>query len=184
MVRPLVEGVGKRLVRIDAVLGGFDDALETGVLDTLKNLLDDFEFNEEKLKEEEAIKSVLRESMSEGPVELFQQRQFFIVEYDAMSVTTQVSEDSKTVTIAVQGGFDFNVHKDFRNACRSFENPGATYVIDMSAVTYMDTSALGMLLVLRKRVGGAAAAISIKNCSSEIRKILDISNFGKLFRFS
>ena len=174
-----MEGVGKRLVRIDAVLGGFDDALETGVLDTLKNLVDDFEF-----KEEDAIKGVLRGSMSEGPVELFQQRQFFIVEYDAMSVTTQVSEDSKTVTIAVQGGFDFNVHKDFRNACRSFEDPGATYVIDMSAVTYMDTSALGMLLVLRKRVGGAAAAISIKNCSSEIRKILDISNFGKLFRFS
>ena len=42
---PRLEGVGKRVVRIDSVLGGFDDAFETGALDTLRNLVDDFEFN-------------------------------------------------------------------------------------------------------------------------------------------
>ena len=46
----------------------------------------------------------------------------------------------------------------------------------------MDSSALGMLLILRERAGGDAAKISIKNRNPEIKKILEISNFEKVFK--
>jgi len=45
----------------------------------------------------------------------------------------------------------------------------------------MDSSALGMLLVLKERTGGGETAITLKNCNKEIKNILSISNFDKLF---
>jgi HptB-dependent secretion and biofilm anti anti-sigma factor len=49
---------------------------------------------------------------------------------------------------------------------------------------YVDSSALGMLLVLRDKVAGDKTAISIKNVRPEVMKILEIANFDKLFTLS
>jgi anti-anti-sigma factor len=48
-------------------------------------------------------------------------------------------------------------------------------------VNFLDSSALGMLLLLRDHAGGEHARIRLVNCSSDVRKILTISNFSKLF---
>jgi anti-anti-sigma regulatory factor len=45
----------------------------------------------------------------------------------------------------------------------------------------MDSSALGMLLLLRDHAGGDDAEVQVINISSDVRKILAISNFDKLF---
>jgi anti-anti-sigma factor len=45
----------------------------------------------------------------------------------------------------------------------------------------MDSSALGMLLLLREHVDGVRERVRIINCNTEIRKILEIANFDKLF---
>ena len=47
-----------------------------------------------------------------------------------------------------------------------------------------DSSALGMLLLLRDHEGGEDACISVINTSPDVRKILAISNFEKLFDIS
>ena len=51
--------------------------------------------------------------------------------------------------------------------------------IDLKDVTYMDSSALGMLLVLRK--GARNRDVSITGASESVRRILSIANFDKLF---
>ncbi len=84
------------------------------------------------------------------------------------------------VTIKVSGRFDFNDHVAFREAYRDAA-PDASYVLDMSATDYMDSSALGMLLLLREHAGGDKANITISGCKPEIKKILTIANFQKLF---
>ena len=48
----------------------------------------------------------------------------------------------------------------------------------------MDSSALGMLLLLRDHAGGDNADIALMNISPDVRKILAISNFDKLFKIS
>ena len=89
------------------------------------------------------------------------------------------------VNISVNGSFDFNLYQDFRNAYKRVENPTTTaYVIDMSGADYMDSSALGMLLLLRERAGGDKASVSITGCNTEIKKIFSISNFERLFDIS
>lgn len=96
----------------------------------------------------------------------------------ALSTTTA---DNGTITIAVTGKFDFNVHRDFSDAYKTKSNGKSNYVIDLAGTEYMDSSALGMLLLLREHAGGESATISIKNARSEIKDILTIANFQKLF---
>ena len=51
----------------------------------------------------------------------------------------------------------------------------------MTDADYMDSSALGMLLLLREHAGGDNAKIEVVGCKPEIKKILAIANFQKLF---
>ena len=98
-----------------------------------------------------------------------------------MSITTTASDND--VTISIAGRFDFSLHKDFRDAYRDHP-PSAKYIIDMSKTEYMDSSALGMLLLLREHAGGDKSNIVISGCQPDIKKILTISNFQKLFEIN
>ena len=80
----------------------------------------------------------------------------------------------------IKGRFDFNDHGDFREAYRQHSS-NAHYAVDMNDADYMDSSALGMLLMLREYAGGDSAKIEIRGCKPEIKKILAIANFQKLF---
>ncbi len=98
-----------------------------------------------------------------------------------MSINAEVSNDGETLVITVSGRFDFSAHKDFRDSYESVESPLSKYTIDMREAHYLDSSALGMLLLLRDHAGGDKAAVEIVNCNSDVRKILSISNFEQLF---
>lgn len=98
-----------------------------------------------------------------------------------MTVSTNVDQGSNAVTISISGRFDFKSHQDFRRAYEQMGSQGVKYVIDLSRAEYMDSSALGMLLMLREYAGGEKAEVEIANASGEIKSILNISNFGKLF---
>lgn len=96
-----------------------------------------------------------------------------------MSVTS--SRTDNELTIKVSGKFDFSCHQDFRATYEDLSEKPDTFVVDLSETTYLDSSALGMLLLLRDFAGGDSAKVMIKNCNAEIKKILAISNFEQLF---
>ena len=85
--------------------------------------------------------------------------------------------------IALTGRFDFNTHRAFRSACEAPLN--ATDVreieIDFSAVDALDSSALGMLLLLREKAERAHKTVALANCRGVVKQVLDIANFAKLF---
>lgn len=99
----------------------------------------------------------------------------------SMAISSQVSTDGTQLIIAVHGRFDFSSHQDFRSSYESLDTVPDTYVIDMTDTTYLDSSALGMLLLLRDYAGGNAARISIVRANADVKKILAISNFEQLF---
>lgn len=86
-------------------------------------------------------------------------------------------------TLALSGRFDFNVHRDFKEAYMSVLNDAEvqTININLARVEYLDSSALGMLLMLRERVQAANKQIALANPNETVMKILDIANFKKLF---
>ena len=99
-----------------------------------------------------------------------------------MGISMTVSDGGDKVTIAVAGKFDFQLYDEFRASYADTAGTGVEYTIDLSDTEYLDSSALGMLLLLREHAGGEDSNIEITQASPEVRKILDVANFGKLFR--
>lgn len=99
-----------------------------------------------------------------------------------MGINMTVSEGGNKVTIAVTGKFDFQLYDEFRAAYANTAGNGVAYVVDLSDTEYLDSSALGMLLLLREHAGGEASNVEISEASADVRKILDVANFGKLFK--
>lgn len=102
-----------------------------------------------------------------------------------MPVTSDVLADAKTVNIKISGRFDFAVQNEFRE-CYYHKGPGdkKVFIIDMSNANYMDSSALGMLLMMREYLGGNEADITIIKCSPDIKNILTVANFQSLFKMA
>ncbi len=98
-----------------------------------------------------------------------------------MAIATSLSSDRKTLTIQVEGRFDYSQHREFREAYRESFAPGMQVAVELSRTDYMDSSALGMLLLLREHAGGDDARVTLKQPSEAIRKILEIAHFEQLF---
>jgi len=97
-----------------------------------------------------------------------------------MGIKAQLSEEGDQLNMVIEGRFDFSLHAEFREAYRNLP-PDITYVIDLSKTTFMDSSAMGMLLLLREFAGDKGSNICLRNCSPEVRKVLSISNLDKMF---
>ncbi len=98
-----------------------------------------------------------------------------------MNITTQTQNHQARIRLA--GRFDFNSHRNFKQACEGplTEPAVGELVVDMAAVEYLDSSALGMLLILRDRGTAASKRIVIENCTGAVNDVLRIANFQKLF---
>lgn len=103
-----------------------------------------------------------------------------------MSGNITVSHEAEQTTIAIKGRFNFEMHSQFRTAYQQTGDGGAEgarrYIIELGGTEYIDSSALGMLLLLREEAGANEADIEIINARPEIRKILETANFQRLFK--
>jgi len=99
-----------------------------------------------------------------------------------MSVNQNVSFDGKRVQINIRGRFDYKVSKDFRDAyCDVPGREGIAYHVGLKEVDFMDSSALGMLLLLREHANCRGGSVIIEHPSETIDKILRVANFEQLF---
>lgn len=99
-----------------------------------------------------------------------------------MAVTSQLSEEGKTLTIRVRGRFDITTFKEFSDAYKDKLGSISRCVVDMVEVEHLDSSALGQLLMLRERSGGESADIQIVNTRPGVKKILTMAKFDRLFK--
>ena len=97
-----------------------------------------------------------------------------------------ILNESGKATIKLAGRFDFNTHREFRAAYEPLVSDAAisSVVVDFSGVDYLDSSALGMLLMLRDKLGGASKEVALAGVRGNVKQVLDIANFGKLFQIS
>ena len=98
-----------------------------------------------------------------------------------MTISSYVSGDGKVLTIEVDGRFDASSLDEFRSCYENAKGGLNGYEVNLRRAEYLDSSALGMLLVLRDYAGGDRASITISNCSPEVKKIFSISSFERLF---
>jgi len=99
------------------------------------------------------------------------------------SFTKHKSAERNEVTLDIPDNFTFQLHREFRDAYRN-EPADSTYLINLVKTEYMDSSALGMLLLLREHAGGDSAKIIISGCRESLRKVFSITQFDKLFQIT
>lgn len=99
-----------------------------------------------------------------------------------MAIRSSTSPDGKTLTIQIEGRFDASSLDEFRKCYEAGDGAmPERYNVDLRDAVYLDSSALGMLLVLRDFAGGETSQITISNCSDQVKKIFTISSFEQLF---
>jgi len=97
-----------------------------------------------------------------------------------MSVTQHISDNCKEISIAIDERFDFSLHQQFRDAYIKCEEQGAQFVIDLSKTHYMDSSALGMILLLKDHAEKLSGNVIINRPTDAVNKILEIAQFHRL----
>ena len=99
---------------------------------------------------------------------------------------TTVTKEGVKAFIKLSGRFDFNTHREFRGAYEPLvaESDIRMVTVDFSGVDYLDSSALGMLLMLRDKLGGANKEVVLTGVRGNVKQVLDIANFRKLFQIS
>lgn len=97
-----------------------------------------------------------------------------------MSVNKKVSDDNRKVEISVAGRFDFSLHQHFRDSYTNCKNKNVEFILNLSETTYMDSSALGMILLLKDHAESCSGKVVINKPSDSVNKILEIAQFHRL----
>jgi anti-anti-sigma factor len=56
--------------------------------------------------------------------------------------------------------------------------------LDLSTVSYLDSSGLGMLVLLRKRLARCGAVVTLVDIQPQVRRMLDITGLNRAFHFA
>ena len=85
--------------------------------------------------------------------------------------------------LSMSGRFDFQVHREFKDAYSALLANSAVkeIEIEMSRVEYLDSSALGMLILLNERAKEAKKSVVLQSPSAVVEQVLNVANFGKIF---
>jgi anti-anti-sigma factor len=82
--------------------------------------------------------------------------------------------------------FDFGYHKEFTEQYkRLLEDESITQItLDFSRVGYLDSSALGMMVLFQKKAKAKNILVRIRGAKDSAKEILQIANFDRLFDIS
>lgn len=87
-------------------------------------------------------------------------------------------------TVAMAGRFTFGAHAAFRTVLDEVVeriDAGGRLVFDLSAVAFVDSSALGMLLLAREGARRRSGGIVLRGAVGQVQRMLAVSRFDTLF---
>ena len=97
-----------------------------------------------------------------------------------MTISVSSNSANNEVNILVTDKFDYSLYQSFRDAYSGVKNQGTKFVVDLSRANYMDSSALGMILLLKEHADQHCGVVIITKPNDSVHKILMIANFEQL----
>ena len=99
-----------------------------------------------------------------------------------MPVKHNISKDGEIMHLSVTGRFDYKITKEFRDSYhKATRHKGVTYYVNLNNTSYIDSSALGILLLLREYAKYNGGKVIIEQPGEQVNHILKVANFEKLF---
>ena len=100
---------------------------------------------------------------------------------DSSRVTVeQTSAEAGTVVLTAAGELDLGSEATLRRAAESAVAGGATTIVfDLSGLTFMDSSGIGMLLTV-----AAEADVEVRNPSATVRRVIELSGLAATLRMT
>jgi anti-anti-sigma factor len=89
----------------------------------------------------------------------------------------------KKSVISLDGRFDFSAFRPFRELYEPLLDKSDidTIEVNFSTVDYLDSAALGMLLLLREKAEKAGKKVILSGCKGTVLSLFEVANFGRLF---
>lgn len=99
------------------------------------------------------------------------------------SFNVHSSTSDGTAVLALQGRFDFSQYAVFKEEQSLVLNNDAVkkIILDFEQLQYMDSAALGVMLVLLDRAKALDKTVSIRRAKGVVREILDVAHFDRMF---
>ena len=92
-----------------------------------------------------------------------------------------VSERGEVREIHLKGRFTFVDDVTFRDVLASFGGKGAhRVVVDLGGVDFIDSSGLGMLMLVRDTARCNRVTAVVRNPRGQVRKMLDVCHFSEI----
>ena len=98
-----------------------------------------------------------------------------------MTINSSYVSDKKRYTIVVGEKFDYSDYRAFKGAYEKIPTDAQSLELNLKNTNHIDSSALGMMLLMNERVHKQISKIDITNSNSDIMKIFEISHFEKIF---
>jgi anti-anti-sigma factor len=96
----------------------------------------------------------------------------------------RISEAGAKVVVTFSGRFTFAVHSLFRDVLTSQVEQmahGAKLTFDLGDVEFVDSAALGMLLLARDTALRQGGAIVLRGAKGQVQRMLEVAKFSMLF---
>ena len=99
-----------------------------------------------------------------------------------VSASSRFDMDSAKFTISIDGDFTFAETTEFIRLYSNVPDGAQACEIDFGRVEYMDSSALGVLLLMKTEIESKGVKeISLTNCASQILDILTVCQYQEMF---
>jgi len=89
-----------------------------------------------------------------------------------------VIEQPNSITVEITGRLDHRSVTEFKQL---FGKSPPLWIVDMSGVSYVDSSALGVLLLLREQVSNDPKRVHLRGLQGQPKAVLTIAKFDRLF---
>ncbi len=95
-----------------------------------------------------------------------------------MKITQEIN--NKKATLKLEGNFTYTQRKAFQEALKVVcSDPIEEIVIDLSQVAFLDSAALGLLMISHRQLDGEKRKLSLAYPQPTVRQILELANLHK-----
>lgn len=89
------------------------------------------------------------------------------------------------VVIFLPNRFDYGYHKEFQGKCSACidDKLVKNIIFDFNNVDYLDSAALGMMMMWQRRAAAADKKMYIRGAKGATAQILDMANMQRIFEY-